>query len=142
SFELKENLIVLECSINGTNQTFILDSSSPKVILNSKYLKNLYENHFELEQNSVATSPSPMDTLTIQTLTFGGIEIKNSLAVTMDLSHIEEALKTEIHGMIGYEILKDYNIFIDYKGLKIGFWSDDEMKAYIDQHTHHSCHFE
>jgi len=139
SFELIEDLIVIKCNVNGEDRKFMLDSSTPGVILNSKYQKCHKGNSFEIEEGSLTETISE---LKIDTLIFGKVKATNLFAVNMDLSHLEQSLDTEVYGVIGYEVLKDYNVYIDYQNSEIGLWNDEEHKTYIGEKINRSYKFE
>lgn len=115
-FKMTGNLIAVQVFLNGQERTFLLDSGSPRVALNSKYIST------EKEQNTISSAKGVTDNtisgMNIQkgvNLNFGGIQINNQKVVTIDLSHLEESLNTNIYGLIGYEMIKDYDLLIDYE---------------------------
>ncbi len=60
-----------------------------------------------------------MDIEKVEQLDFSGIQLNNQEVITLDLSHLEESLETEFYGLIGYELIKDYDIIFDYENLKL-----------------------
>ncbi|MDR6300931.1 pepsin/retropepsin-like aspartic protease family protein [Mesonia maritima] len=115
-FQKVRNLIAFEVLLNGKKRVFILDTGSPKVVLNSKYIDG------QKEQKSISSTKdvnnnniSGMDITSVQQLSFGGIEINEQKVVTTDLSHLEKSLEAEIYGLIGYEMIKDYDVLLDYE---------------------------
>lgn len=121
-FILSHNLITVKVLFNGEEKNFILDSGSPKVILNSKYL-NL--NRDSINKRSISSTQgvegniSGMDIQKIQELSLGGIKLSKQEVLTLDLSHIEKELDTQIFGLIGYEFIKEYDVLFDYLEQKI-----------------------
>ena len=64
-------------------------------------------------------------------LSFGGLKMINQDFLTLDLSNIEEEANAgEIYGLIGYELIKDYDILFNYKTLEITLISPSSFDKY------------
>lgn len=117
-FKMIGNLIAVEVILNNKKRVFILDSGSPKVILNSKYIQqnDTINKKTISSAKGVSGSISGMDIQKIEKLDFAGIKIENQDILTLDISHLEKALETdiEIYGLIGFELIKDYDVLFDY----------------------------
>lgn len=119
-FKMAGRLIAVEVLLSGQYRTFILDSGAPQVILNSKYFAE-----GDTRVNSISNSKgangsiSGMDIIKVNQLDFAGIKMNNQDVITMDLSHLEESLGTEFYGLIGYGLIKDYDIVFDYEKLNL-----------------------
>ena len=119
-FTMAGNLIAVKVILNGGYRTFILDSGSPKVILNSKYISERDTTKKTISSSEgVSGNISGMDIMKVEELDFSGIKLNNQDVITLDLSHLEESLETDLYGLIGYELIKDYDIIFDYKKLKL-----------------------
>lgn len=130
-FTMAGNLIAVKVRLNGEFKTFVLDSGSPKVILNSKYIIEADTTRKTISSSQgVSGNISGMDIIKIEELHFSGIQLNNQEVLTLDLSHLEEELETELHGLIGYELIKDYDIIFDYKNLKLTLISPDIYESY------------
>ncbi|MCB0563299.1 MAG: hypothetical protein KDD01_02865 [Phaeodactylibacter sp.] len=113
-FELAGRLIVVEATVEGISGNFILDTGSSKLILNA--------NHFNggISQRRVASvgatgaveevNVRPARGFSWDSLSFGPIQ-----AHIIDLSHIEEKKNIRVLGLIGYEVLKDFELLIDFE---------------------------
>lgn len=130
-FEFAGRLIAIDVELNGTMRKFILDSGSPRVILNSRYV--IAE---QIEQKNISTSKgvggtiSGMDIQTLKTLNMGGIQMVDQEVITLDLKHLEEELNFEFYGLIGYELIKDYDILFDYQAQIITLIMPAAYEAY------------
>jgi len=114
-FRMAGKLIAVDVMLNGFTKTFILDSGSPKVILNSKYLEKSDSTKKTISSSKgVSGSISGMDIQEVEHLDWQGIELINQKLITLDLSHLEAELETEIYGLIGFELIKDYDLLFDY----------------------------
>ena len=143
TFELKNNLILFTCNINGRDRNFILDTGSHKVILNSKYQEShSYENYSEKELKGATGTISKVGKIKIDTFTCGNFKENNIVALTMDLSQIEKVLDTQVYGLIGYEFISKYNIYLDYQNQKIGFWNEHDCNTYSNENAYRSYKFE
>ena len=116
-FTMAGNLIAVEVLLNGEKRKFLLDSGSPKVILNSKYItkKDTTSRKTITSSKGVNGNISGMDIIQVNELDFNGIKFDNQEVITLDLSHLEESLETDFYGLIGYELIKDYDIIFDYE---------------------------
>lgn len=119
-FTIARKLIAVEVILNGEYRTFILDSGSPKVILNSKYISEQGTTKRTISSTKdVSGNISGMDIENVEQLDFHGIQLNNQEVITMKLSHLEKELGIEFYGLIGYELIKDYNIIFDNENLKL-----------------------
>lgn len=125
-FDMVRNLITVNVLLNGQERSFLFDSGSPRVVLNSRYIstekaQKTFSSIKDVNNNNI----SGMDITTVQELSFGGIEIKEQKVVTTDLSHLEKGLEVEIYGLIGFEMIKDYDVLLDYENQKMILISPD-----------------
>lgn len=112
------NLIAVDVILNNQKRLFLFDSGSPSVILNSKYIQtnDTINKKTISSSKGVSGSISGMNIEQVEKLDFAGIIIENQDVLTMDISHLEKSLETdiEIYGLIGYELIKDYDLLFDY----------------------------
>lgn len=130
-FEMASNLISVDVILNGTKRKFILDSGAPKVILNAAYTtkKDTLKKAISTSKG-VSGTISGMDIEKVKTLDFHGIELNNQDIISMDLSHLEEKLDLSFYGLIGYEMIKDYDVLFDYENKLITLIQPDKFDAY------------
>jgi hypothetical protein len=119
-FTMVGKLISVKVLLNGEPRTFILDSGAPNVILNSKYISEQDSTIKKISSSKgVSGNLSGMDIENVEHLDFYGIQLNNQDVITLNLSHLEESLETEVYGLIGYELIKDYDLIFDYEKLKL-----------------------
>ena len=53
--------------------------------------------------------------------------------LTLDISHLEEELEAEIHGLIGYELFKDYDLLFDYEQKVLTLIEPDKAESFLSQ---------
>lgn len=115
-FEQVSKLIIVKAMINGKRRNFLVDSGAPKLILNANYFANDDPNKKVISQSKgVGGSITKVDLTTIEEFNWEGLQIKNQDVLTVDLAHLESELEVEIYGLIGYELLKEYDVLFDYK---------------------------
>jgi hypothetical protein len=134
SFQLINNLIVIPVGVNGKNLSFILDTGVNKTII------------FNVSKND---SIDLLNTKKILLKGLGGgepvaailsennkMQLKDVIGsnetiyvILKDLFDLSSKMGTTIHGIIGYDLLKNFVVKINYKNKKIDFYNPD-MYAY------------
>lgn len=132
---LAGNLPLVEVLLNGESCLFLLDSGAPFSILNSKYIDGVDTSEKKLgslhDINGNA-STSNMDIVMVKELEFAGNKMKNQKIVILDMSHLETYLKTDgIYGLIGYDMLKEYDFFLDYSKKTLTLINPDYIDGFI-----------
>ena len=127
-------LIAIEVILNNKKRTFLLDTGAPKVILNSKYIEKGTKNKRMVSSSmkGAGGNISGMDIQPIKKLDLRGIIIENQDVITMELSHLEKELETdiELYGLIGYDLIKDYDLLFDYKNSELTLIKPDFYPQY------------
>lgn len=133
SFKLLNNLIVFPIEVNGSPLNFILDSGVGATLLfnlNSKDSVMLH--NMEKVKLQGLGSEEPIEAIFSNgnAFTFGNIRGTNqSLYLILDDSFdLSSKLGITIHGIIGYEILKDFVVDINYGTKRINFYNPDKYK--------------
>lgn len=131
SFKLINNLIVIPIEINGKNLSFILDTGVNKTII------------FNLSENDSIGLSTPEK---VSLVGLGGgepvdailsrnnkLKIKNIIGynetvyvILRDFFDLSSKMGTTIHGIIGYNLLKNFIIKINYKSKKIDFYNPEK----------------
>jgi len=107
-FELDGGIILVEALFNNSVETFVLDSGAPGLILNN--FKHKGEKTVMTGINGSVDSYA----VSVENFTWAGISYPKIEAISMDLSHLESITKRKISGLIGYELLKDFELLLDY----------------------------
>jgi hypothetical protein len=133
-FSKAGNLIAVDVLLNGTKKKFILDTGSPRVIINSKYetSKDQAENK-KVSAKGVNGNISNMSMVKINSLDFYGNKMIDQDVLSLDLSHLEKEFNQEIYGLIGYEMVKDYDILFDYKSQTLTLIKPEYFETYKDE---------
>lgn len=112
-FELDGGIILVEAVLNNTLQTFILDSGAPGLVLNN------FQKKGRKEKISGINGTADAYALTVENFRWAGINYTELAAISMDLSHLESLTKRKISGLIGYELIKDFELLLDYSSQAI-----------------------
>ncbi len=138
-FKKAGNLILVEVLVNNEKKMFILDSGSPKVIINSHYLPQT-TNKTLSSTKGVNGNISGVNITEINNINFSGITMEKQEILTMDISHLEKSLNSgfEIYGLIGYELIKNYDLLFDYQSSKIILIKPDYFEQYKKEYLSNS----
>ncbi|MBX2876782.1 MAG: aspartyl protease family protein [Saprospiraceae bacterium] len=110
-FKHIRGLIFVEVEVNGEEAYFILDSGAPVVVLNTQYFS-----HGTDDGSAKGVSGSlQRQQIHIDSFRWGNIELSDTDLMGLDLSHLEEELNHPFKGLIGYALLRDFELLIDYE---------------------------
>ncbi|MDP5107177.1 MAG: aspartyl protease family protein [Polaribacter sp.] len=132
-FNLINNLIVIPVEINGKELTFILDSGVTRVILFNN-LKNDSITLMDVEEIQLQGlgKGEPVESLISRN---NKISIKNITSdneviyvILNDYFDLSSKMGVTIHGIIGYNFLKDFIVKINYNTKKIYFYKSESYK--------------
>lgn len=113
-FKVIDQLILVEVDILEKSGNFIIDTGSETLILNSVHFKAPYKYLDDGKQkNGVHQSIENVREKYIKALSIHHLSLEQLNADVIDLSHIEKVKNIKLLGIIGYSILKDFEVFID-----------------------------
>ncbi len=133
SFELINNLVVIPVYINNKKMSFILDTGVNKTII------------FNLSKNDSIGLLNP-EKVSLKGLGDGEsveaiisrnnkLQVKDAFGnneavyvILKDFFDLSSKMGTTIHGIIGYNLLKDFVVKINYKTKKIDFYKPESFK--------------
>ena len=140
-FFLVGKLIAVEALLDNVERVFIFDSVSPKVILNNNYTvtgDSLNQKKIS-STKGVGGSISGLDINRIGKLDFSGLIMENQEILTLDFSNIEKKQRgIQIGGLIGHELIKDYDLLIDYKSQELILIVPEQYEEYKKQYLFNS----
>lgn len=122
-FELDGGLIYVKAVLNGEEQDFILDSGAPGLILNSQYLASESTGQ---EVGGVSGS-TELQNIAIQNFDWNGIAISETTVIGLALSHLERNGR-RIAGLIGFSLISQYEMLIDYETQQLSIFDPDESE--------------
>lgn len=133
SFKLLSNLIVFPIEVNGKELNFILDSGVGRTILfNLNARDSLQLNNTKKIKLQGLGNEAPIDAIISHGNHFKLKNIKSSsqrlYVVDNDNFDLSSKLGLTVNGIIGFELLKDFQIRINYGSKKITFYKSNEYK--------------
>lgn len=113
-FKLVDHLIVVEAEIQNKKGNFIIDTGSEALILNKVHFYDR-DQYFSKRKQTSGVIAVIDDTFeqNVKEFILQNLSLKNRVSDIVDLAHIEKTKKINLLGIIGYSILKDYEVFID-----------------------------
>lgn len=136
-FKLVDHLIVIEAELFDKKGNFIIDTGSETLILNKVHFSSFYEHQKKYQTASgVLQSIDNLYEKQVKELALKNFKIHNKASHVINLSHIETNKKIQILGIIGYNILKDYELFIDLYLNQITLTKTDALGNTLDKHVY------
>lgn len=133
-FRMADHLILIQGSINGKQGNLILDTGSKHLVINKSHFKKQPVQLASGIGYSINGSMDQIMAQRIQDFSFSTFEIPNRIADRIDLSHIEKNKKEKILGIIGHDVLYDFEIYIDFYLNQITLFRTDRNGNRIDDH--------
>lgn len=113
-FKLIDHLIVVEAEILNKTGNFIIDTGSETLILNKVHFPMVYK--YDEKSNQTSGILSEIDIIhkkRVKEFRLQNFKLFGTNSDIINLSHIEKSKNISILGVIGFSILKDYEVFID-----------------------------
>ncbi|MBK7337269.1 MAG: aspartyl protease family protein [Saprospirales bacterium] len=107
-FDIRAGLVLVEAVLEGSPGLFVIDTGAPGLILNQKP-----EGSEDLNARGV-TGSMEVEEVRVEEFRVGSVRFSNLRAYKIDLSHLEERLQRKIDGLIGYDVLKEIEMVLDY----------------------------
>ncbi len=120
-FQKLGNLIIVKAKINGTIENFIFDTGAKKLVVNQKYLTIPESTKQLFEVRGINSKILNARDIKINNFQMGEISCSNITGILLELDLLEKIINQPLYGLIGYEVFKNYDIFIDYKQCEITF---------------------
>ncbi|WP_298539047.1 hypothetical protein [uncultured Aquimarina sp.] len=133
-FKLIDHLIVIEAALLNKKGNFIIDTGSETLILNKIHFPTKYSHRKKRKETSgVLDIIEDTNTTKLKEFILQNFNLKNKASDIIDLSHIEKTKKMNLLGIIGYSILKDYEVFIDMHLHQITLTKVDKFGNTLDK---------
>ena len=107
-FTMLEGMMVVEATINKEKGNFIIDTGAPTLVLNERPKPK------EGIAGRGISNGLVTDEVKVKEFNWSGINKKNVDAFKVDISHLEKVSGKELAGIIGYDILKEVELLVDY----------------------------
>lgn len=105
-FEKAGELLLVKAELDGNEGIFILDTGAPTLVVNQQSTQQA------IKAKGITGQLSASDTF-IKNFRWNNDEWKNLSGLSVDMRHFNDVSKKGVQGLIGYEILKDYEVIVD-----------------------------
>jgi len=112
-FKLVGNLIIVKGEIDGKEGNFIIDTGAPTLILNQNKLR-YYSKSTKFSSSGITGNVPSLYEKAVRGVKLAEAEFRYINALVMDLSHLEEVRGIPILGLVGYQLLKKYEVVFDF----------------------------
>lgn len=112
SAKLVKGFILVEAQVDDHKGLFVLDTGAPGLILNQRYYKGRPCEEFTASGLSDGFS---LNQIQLKRFKWLSIKKRNTKVHTIDLSNLEHRTGRKIEGLIGYDVIKKYELLIDYE---------------------------
>lgn len=115
-FSRAGNLIIIRVKVDTVEGNFILDTGAPGLVLNIPYFRKYtaLEQPDEI-QGGITGSVEDGGRVHIDSLSFGPVHYFKAEANRINLGHIENRRGIKIHGLLGMQLFKQFEMIIDYE---------------------------
>lgn len=125
NFTFSEGLILVNAVVDGIPGQFILDTGAPGLVLNSteKTERSVFA--------SSVNSAIEVGEVKVENFGWGNFEKTDFEAYTLDLSHMARENKANPDGLIGYQILENKAVMVDFENESIAMLSRKDLKKHL-----------
>ena len=106
-FKMIEGMMLVEATMNNVQGNYIIDTGAPTLVINGQPTQSTTQGR-GISQGLVTAE------MKVQAFKWAGIERENLFAFQVDISHLEAVSGEKIAGIIGYDILKEVELLVDY----------------------------
>lgn len=113
-FKLAGHLIIVQAEVAGQSGNFILDTGSSKLILNARH----YEGGQTIQGLTGIGMTGEVEDLraaTIRDLAIDALQYPRLEADIIDLNHIERKKNIRLLGLLGYNVVENFELMIDFQ---------------------------
>lgn len=129
-FTLNGGLIIIQAKINDSIGNFIIDTGAEGLVLNSQHFNGSVDE--SRGYYGVSGRGKTLNVRQNNNVLVEGLDFRDINADVVDLSFLEVKKETKILGLIGYNLLKDFEIMFNYRGRFISLSRVDSKGNVID----------
>lgn len=111
-------LIAVQAIIEGQKGIFFVDTGASKLVLNNQYFEGVYRVQ-GIVGGGTTGQFSDVSRRIVDTLQWDNFIFTNYPADVIDLKHLEDTKNIQVFGLIGYDVLKDFEIFFDFESSQL-----------------------
>jgi hypothetical protein len=113
-FSRAGNLIVIQGKVDTLEGNFVLDTGCPGLVLNLTYFRNYKMEESNTEGTGITGSEFSVAHTEMDSFSFGSAHYYHLSTDLANLGNIENTKGIKILGLIGVELLKQFELIIDY----------------------------
>ena len=135
-FSRAGNLILVKATADTTEGNFILDTGCPHLVLNMTYFRHYASGHDqEGERGGMTGTISSVSQGLVRKFSFGTMDYYRVETDLVNLGHIENSRGIKILGLLGMQLLRQFEMIIDFEKSQIYFHKISRKEAYSYQHV-------
>ncbi len=133
-FELVNNLIIVDATLNGSSVPMILDTGAAATIVSQKVAQELNLKKAEVTcegmgaGGNVEFSSVEIESLLVDSVTHHGLT-----GMTMDMAEICKRIEYNVGGIVGHNFLSSTKLTIDYPGQRLFLEASGQPSDSIQQ---------
>jgi hypothetical protein len=106
-------LYLIEAKIDGVEGNLVFDTGASSLVLNETYFRH-YVSVGEHNSGGITGGVANNNRITANNMTVGPLKFRRALANMANLGHIENRRGVKVLGLFGFELIRQYEIQIDY----------------------------
>jgi len=115
NFQLVNNLIVVNTTLNGSNVPMILDTGAAATIVSQKVARELGLEKADMTCEGMGAGGNvDFTSVEVASLSIGSVTHYDLTGMTMDMSEICSRIEYDVGGIIGHNFLSNTRLTIDY----------------------------
>lgn len=122
--EIINGMAFVKASLNNRSGNYLFDTGAPLLILNTS------EKGQEKLQASSVGGAFTVSAAKAGEFAWAGNIYPQIDAVAIDLTHLEQATEIKVAGIIGYEVIKNHELFIDYQAHQLAVLEPENNKLF------------
>ena len=135
-FTMAGRLILIEARVDTTVGNFILDTGAPFLVLNKSWFRK-YGTMVMAQAGGITGSISDVMSTMVREVQLGEIVYNQVEADIIELSHLENSRGLPIFGLLGLNLFKSFEVFIDYDAQQIRLFKLDEKGKRLIKNERH-----
>lgn len=113
SFSRTGNLILVQAKADTTEGNFVLDTGCPSLVLNITYFRDYPVTEAAQDRRGITGAEFAAEQTNVAEFSLGGFKYYKTPAELANLGNIENAKGVKILGLLGVELLKQFEMIID-----------------------------
>ena len=105
-------LFLIEALVDGESGNFVFDTGANSLVLNSTYFRN-HVKTARAGANGITGTTGNAEQISVGKIEYAGLVYKNLQADLANLGHLENRNGTKILGLIGFGMIRNFEIVID-----------------------------